>query len=80
MGGGRCSAWQGPGGGGRGVRNRGNEKALSDTIRRRVGAAPEEKRRVEDDMDQCLLIPRRRMDRRLALMLLPVAKRLAVRN
>ena len=65
---------------GRGVRNRGNEKALSDRIRRRVGAAPEEKRRVEDDMDQYLLIPRRRMDRRLAPILLRVAKRLAARN
>ena len=63
-----------------GVRNRENEKALSDRIRRKVGAAPEEKRRAEDDMDQYLLKRRRRMDRRLAPVLLRVAKRLASRN
>ena len=45
-------AWQGPGGGGGGGCATEGTKALSDRIRRRVEAAPEEKRRVEGDMDQ----------------------------
>ena len=80
MGGGRCSAWQNPGGGGGGGCATEGTKALSDRILRRVEAAPEEKRRVGGDMDQYLLIPRRPMDRRLARILLRIAKRLAVRN